>query len=304
MRSLAAIFIGLIACILSSAAHAQPNPRMTSAQGSTHHYRAMFHGPFALVKPGINAAAYSAEQIMEFVEKLADGRGSNRTWREWVYRDSQGRTRTERMMSPPRTDLPSRLVQIVDPIAGFQYVIDTVNKVAHRIRVPPAGSTATGEAAGSMAGESPLATPSIAALSRSSFHHDTLIARLPAKESSRIATEALGLGWIDSILAQGTKTTITYLGERSGLDGPITISTEAWVSEHLKVLLLSKRDDPRLGEATRVTRMVNYSSAVPDPALFQPPPGYTIVEEPGKFSIDIAVPAIDTELRPAQKPIG
>jgi hypothetical protein len=296
MRSFAAVFIGLIACISSSVTHAQPSPRMTSAQSGTHHYKALLYGPFAAVKPGISGAAYSAEQIMEFVDNLTDGRRNNRTWREWVYRDSQGRTRTERMMSPPRADLPSRLVQIVDPIAGFQYVIDTPNKVAHRIRVPPAGSTATGEAAGSMAGELPLDTPSIAALSRSSFHQDTLIARLPAKESSRISTEALGLRWIDGILAQGTKTTIT--------DGSITISTEAWVSEHLKVLVLSKRDDPRLGEASRVTRIVNYSSTVPDPALFQPPPDYTIVEEPGKFSIDIVVPAIDTELRLGQRPIG
>ena len=132
-------------------------------------------------------------------------------------------------------------------------------------------------------------TPSIAALSRGSFHNDTLTARLPAKESSRIATEALGVRRIDGILAQGTKTTITRLGESSGLDGPITISTEAWVSDHLKVLLLSKRDDPRFGEA--VTRMSNYSSTVPDPA--HPPPDYTIVEEAGKFSIDIAVPAND-----------
>ena len=106
----------------------------------------------------------------------------------------------------------------------------------------------------------------------------------------------IALTWIDGILAQGTKTTIT--------DGSITVSTEAWVSEHWKVLVLSKRHDPRLGETSGVTRMVNYSSAVPDPALFQPLPGYSIVEEPGKFSINIVVPAIDADLHPGQRPIG
>src|SRR5258706_13618853 len=116
-----------IATTLFSIAIGQTNPP---------HYRASFAGPFASLRPGITGAPFSIEQVAEVMVRYSDGRRSPRAGREWLYRDSQGRTRGVRPMTNPGGDPNIRLVQIVEPIAGYQYVIDTMNKVAHRIKVP------------------------------------------------------------------------------------------------------------------------------------------------------------------------
>jgi hypothetical protein len=74
-----------------------------------------------------------------------------------------------------------------------------------------------------------------------------------------------------------------------GSDRPIIVKTEAWVSDERKVILLSRRDDPKNGQW--VTTMSDYRSGDPDPGLFQAPPGYTVVDQAGPFRIDIAMPA-------------
>jgi hypothetical protein len=58
-------------------------------------------------------------------------------------------------------------------------------------------------------------------------------------------------------------------------------------------MVLSKGNDPRYGENTIALKNINL--AEPDAALFQPPPGYQIVDENGPFRITVpqggAIPA-------------
>jgi len=49
---------------------------------------------------------------------------------------------------------------------------------------------------------------------------------------------------------------------------------------------LSKTTDSRSGEKTM--RSTNISRAEPDPALFQAPPDYTVVDEAGPFSSSLS----------------
>lgn len=56
-----------------------------------------------------------------------------------------------------------------------------------------------------------------------------------------------------------------------------------WNSPELKIMLLSTRHDPRSGDDT--TKLENLSRAEPDPALFQPPADYQIVDETGPVTI-------------------
>jgi hypothetical protein len=237
------------------------------------HYKAVFSGPFASIKPGISGAPYSAEQTYEFETVLRDGTRAHRVWPEWLYRDSEGRFRGERQMGD---DARVRLIQIVDQVAGYQYVIDAVNKVVHRIQVTPATPVPLNRAA-----------ESIADLARMSHHNDTLNVGFLINGTPETTTEALGQHMIEGISTHGIKTTRKY---SSASAGPITITTEAWVSDELKVILLSKRNDPRTGET--ITRMLNYSSAEPAASLFQPPPNYKVIDEEGRFAIDIVIPVI------------
>ncbi len=63
-----------------------------------------------------------------------------------------------------------------------------------------------------------------------------------------------------------------------GNDLPIVITTETWYSPDLKVLVMSKSSDPRMGETTY--KLTNLSRAEPDPALFQIPADYSIKDQP------------------------
>ncbi len=83
----------------------------------------------------ITGAPYSAQRVTEHVLTAADGtRFTTNTQLEKLYRDSQGRTRTERplAMGPNAPDAPL-LVEISDPVANVGYTLDTQNKVAHRV---------------------------------------------------------------------------------------------------------------------------------------------------------------------------
>ena len=179
-----------------------------------------------------------------------------------------------------------RLVQIVDPIAGYQYVIDTVNKVAHRIKVPliqpPTPKSLL---------ESNPPLPSIEEMSLKSYHRDVLIVENLADAPPRIMSEDIGNRIIEGIPTRGVRTIIEYPAESpTGL--PILISTEAWVSDELKVVVLSTRHDSKWGDS--MARLVQASFMEPDESLFRPPPDYRIVDQPGAFIIDITLPVRDS----------
>ncbi len=53
--------------------------------------------------------------------------------------------------------------------------------------------------------------------------------------------------------------------------------TESWLSPDLKVTVLSKNSDPRMGEFAM--RLQNIDHTEPDPALFRVPADYQIVDE-------------------------
>lgn len=81
-------------------------------------------------------APYSAETIVESSQTLADGNRISRKTTGRVYRDGEGRTRREEDGKERTT------ISIVDPVAGYSYSLDTVNKIAWR--------TATGASAAIM----------------------------------------------------------------------------------------------------------------------------------------------------------
>jgi hypothetical protein len=99
----------------------------------------------------------------------------------------------------------------------------------------------------------------------------------------QVKSEKLGTQFIDGVSAEGISLTHTIPAGAQGNDRPITTISESWFSTELKVLILSKRSDPRHGDYTH--RLTNISRAVPDPTLFQPPPEYTIVDEKDEFTI-------------------
>ncbi len=212
-------------------------------------------------RPEVINEPYSADAVTTTVRTLADGTHiARQTMIVKMYRDSAGRTRSDRMpaailaggAAPPVTIL------ISDPVAGYSYVLDTANKIARR---------------------SVIQRPQPAAVSRSVNLPAPPPPPAPVTRGSQpqFKTEDLGTQFMEGLTVQGRRTTVTYAAGSIGNDRDIVTVSEIWTNTELRLMILQNRTDPRSGETT--TKLENVSRAQPDPALFLPPPDYKIVDE-------------------------
>jgi hypothetical protein len=250
-----------------------------SSSGSSFSGTASFGAPFG-AGPVVTGAPYSGEEVNENVKVLADGtRLTQKMTIRKVWRDAEGRTRTERPlgMGPNQNSMPL-IVEVTDPIAGYKYTLDTQAKVAHRQALPAPGSRPTGfmgvggGGGGRAGGMIPPPVPS-----QGSAPQGT------APMQPRFSHESIGTQTIDGVMVEGTRNTTTFPVGMMGNDREFSTVSENWISPELKIQILSKTNDPRNGEST--FRIQNLSRTQPDPLLFLVPADYTIVDESGGFTI-------------------
>ena len=226
-----------------------------------------FRGARVAGPPVINAP-YAGELVSEHVRTVAGGAQLAQTNEiQRVFRDSQGRTRTERpvMMASPVPQPGPVLIEVTDPVAGFAWIADDQSRTVHRVPIQP-----------KPAAPDPGPPPKVPLV--------------PLRDSSLqdVKSEKLGTQNIDGFLAEGTRTTMTWRAGSQGNDRPFSDTRETWFATELKTMVLSKYVSMRGGEST--TRLTNISRAEPDPALFQPPQEYVIVDEEGSFSMTLKRP--------------
>ncbi len=271
------VFISFALCAvgLSGQTSATFNSGPNGFSGTT-----TFPAPPRFMARAVTGAPYSAEEVWEQVQTLADGTHiTHNSLPTKVYRDSLGRTRTERSLfrgmaiAGANPDVPI-VVEIVDPVAQAKYTLDTVNKVAHRQQLPPAPERANRISARPQTG-TVGATGNIGAVVGAG--------QVPATERPEHTIEKLGTQTIEGLLVEGTRNTTTFPTGARGNDRPISTVNETWMSPDLKVMILFKSSDPQSGEHTQ--KLTNISRAEPSADLFQPPPEYTVVDEAGAFTI-------------------
>lgn len=222
-------------------------------------------------------APYSGHTSTQNLRTLANGIHLNSQINDqpMTYRDSAGRTRTDAAMAPIPGIAPVaanikphivRLPEIEDPVAGFRYVIDDANRIAHRIAIQARPDPA--QARPALAARRPVTQ---------------LVPR--AMGNGVIATtESLGTQSMFGITVTGERNTTTYPpGSYQGNDGPLTSVSEIWRSDQYRLTLLSKNSQPDGSESTMTIK--DFSAAEPDPTLFMVPAGYQIVDETGEFTI-------------------
>lgn len=126
--------------------------------------------------------------------------------------------------------------------------------------------------------------------------------------------EDLGTQNIEGVQAEGTRSTTTIPAGAVGNERPIDIVYERWYSKDLRLIVVSKHNDPRIGEQTY--RLTNIRREEPDPKLFAPPTEYRIIEggpqpkavvvmpsAPGVRAIPVKViPSVKAMPAPAAKP--
>jgi hypothetical protein len=246
----------------------------------------------------VTGAPYSAQRVTERVQVAADGtRFTANNQQETIYRDSQGRTRTERpvMMGPmmgtnPQPDVPL-LVEINDPVDNVGYTLDTQNKVAHRYALEAQPGRAMTAVAGSGGGGGitaaistvppPPGVPAPSAIATSPVPRAAAPGAIqPRPEMQR---EDLGTQMIEGVMAKGQRLVQTWPAGSQGNDRPFQTTTESWMSTDLKMSILNRNVDPRSGENT--IKLINISLSEPPSTLFAPPPDYTVVDETGPFEI-------------------
>jgi hypothetical protein len=249
----------------------------------------------------MKAAPYSAETIVEGNQVLADGNRISQKTTGRVYRDSEGRTRRE----DDRKD-GSVGISITDPVGGFSYSLDPVNKIAWRT---PMG--ATGAIMGKL--EAAELDRRKVELERTTAADGTT--RIERKETqvsptqadqekaaviaargfstggggrgggsargeggmvarARVAEGPLEHKTIDGIAVEGHSTRTVIPAGQIGNEQPLTVTNEEWRSPDLNVLVMTRHTDPRSGESTY--RLTNIVRAEPDASLFMVPPDYTV----------------------------
>ena len=239
---------------------------------------AFYRGQSAVMGPAVKGAPYSAEEVTESTQVLADGVRIHNESKTTVYRDSEGRIRRE---------TPSQIT-IWDPVAGATCFLDPKAQTARKVPV----STVTINTARAAGAVSSTFTSTVAKTvtvtvngtpaSAEPFAAEKVVVNvLPGATITRTEAlagkkESLGTQTMEGVNAEGSRTTSTIEAGAVGNDRPFQVVSERWYSQDLQTAVMTRRNDPRTGE--EILRLTNIRRAEPGAYLFQVPPGYQMVD--------------------------
>jgi len=261
-----------------------PLPPPPPADGQFFYLRT--EGMFGALEP-VKGAPFSARAVTETTQVLADGNQINRTETSQLYRDSSGRTRRESTLTVigpwAAAKTPRQIVNISDPVAGANYMLDVNDKTAVKLpfhsgpgHMKEGRVMMMGDGGGDVAFQKSIQVPDGPVTVGAATGSDTA----PEGQSKiQRTTESLGTRQMAGVTAQGTRTTETIPAGLIGNQNPIVTISERWYSPDLHTTVYSKRTDPRFG--TTVYELTGITRAEPDASLFQVPPDYTVKDRPG-----------------------
>lgn len=195
---------------------------------------------------------YTATFKMTTVHKLEDGTTITRETTVREAHDSQGRImRREDGFRLVPTTPESFSTSVIDPATYTRTLWTSMTKVATRVHSSP-----------------PPPHPSAAIANTT-----------PSDPKPHTSTQKKSLGnkTIAGVYAEGIRFTTTIPTGYFGNDRPFLSVREVWTAPDLRLTVLTIEHDPSIG--TRTTELINLDRSEPDPALFQPPPDYTIQDQ-------------------------
>ena len=202
----------------------------------------------------VTGAPYSALGTSETVTTLPDGNRIVRENRVRLWRDSDGRTRSEFSLSsiagPTPLELNTTVTVIDDPAARERYMLQPSAKVAVTVPIQPCMTNAGGD-------------PDV-----------TVGPPRPARLQMRMSPPVnLGERTVNGEKATGSRVEATIPAGAYGNKQAIQMSAEQWYGRDLQVVVEATYKDPRTGE-TRY-RLSDIRRDEPDAKLFQVPENYT-----------------------------
>jgi hypothetical protein len=203
----------------------------------------------------VTGMPFTAEAVTEMIQELRDGNRIEQRSTTTIARDGRGRVRREQglPLGPVMLDSDVRMITISDPRERTLYFLDPARRTVSRSTVPPGPPRGRGDGGRGRGGRPSLPPP-------------------------QIASEPLGTRQLLGLRAEGMRQTLTIPAGAFGNIAPIQVITERWESPELKIVVESRRSDPRLGDVTY--RIVNLERGEPAAELFTVPSDYTVVERP------------------------
>lgn len=233
----------------------------------------------------VTGAPYSAQITTERVQVLQDGNRIVQTTSGTVARDGQGRTRREESVIGLKAanGEPPRMVMIDDPVAQVHWTLDTQKKIAMKTPLPPGKP---GAAIALSIPDTDVAFAGGPVTIGNTAHASSglsVIRKDFGSDDVNSTKSDLGTQTIQGVPATGTRIARTIPAGQIGNEQPIVITTETWYSPDLKVLVMSKSTDPRMGD-TNYT-LSNIERGEPSATLFQVPDDYTVKDESHWFTM-------------------
>lgn len=84
----------------------------------------------------VKGAPFSADISSESIQTLADGNRIIQRVAGHIYRDSQGRTRSERVYQMGGSSEQKQMITINDPVEGVNYILDPEKRMAYKRSLP------------------------------------------------------------------------------------------------------------------------------------------------------------------------
>ncbi len=231
-----------------------PGPGMMMGMHGPGGPRAFFHEEIGDGPKVVTGAPMTAVIQTTHDTTLADGNTIHRDHQSTVYRDSQGRVRREvsfEFMTPTTGSTKGNMIIIMDPVAGYRYILNPRNKTAHQMPLrppkPPAGA--------------PAGPPDSEVFTKS--------------DDANVSTTDLGTRSILGVNTTGTRVTRTIPAGEIGNAKPIEVVTERWMSTDLQIPMSMTHTDPMMG--TMSSQVTSITRGEPAATLFQIPSDYKIV---------------------------
>lgn len=252
----------------------------------------------------VTGAPYTATITTTLTQTLGDGTHIVQKQESSVARDSAGRTRREESINnigPWSTSNSSPIVFINDPVAQVHYVLEPDGKTAMKMSLQAGSVSITTDSLAAPVGDKktfffvgqagetlaqgalpeppppPGARMTMSTNVMSAVAGPTVMTNVMVRDDQGGAddkVQTLADQTIEGVVAHGKQVTTTIPAGTIGNDQPIVITSETWYSPDLQTVVLSKRNDPRIGES--VMSVTNIQRGDPSPSLFQVPAGYTV----------------------------
>ena len=232
----------------------------------------------------VKGAPFSGTMRTESTRTFADGNRIHQESSSKMWRDKDGRVRTEaEIVLPPglAQDAPT-LITISDPVAKVRYVLEPERKIARKLPFAPEFqvrhvSGPVTAAAGPGVMNIAVAPPPDAAGAPEQRRKVYFYSKGKRMNNEDAKSENLGERDFDGVRATGTRLTTTIPAGEINNDRPIEIVSETWYAKGLKTTVMTKHSDPWAGDFT--SRLTEISTNDPDPGLFAVPAGYNVVED-------------------------